>query len=188
MLPGGRHRPSLLGLVLEAVEATVGAAEGEQLVVRDEGSRNGVYMRVREPVAIGYGDCFICGEQVFRVDPPPNVGEPTPDAEQTYFYASPRKAYVFTLVQLLAGGGEGLVYCAVGPSLVGREECQVNFPLDVFMSGTHARIDVAGDGSLTLADEGSKNGTFVRIKQQQPLVHGDYVFLGKQLLRVEITA
>jgi pSer/pThr/pTyr-binding forkhead associated (FHA) protein len=71
---------------------------------------------------------------------------------------------------------------------IGREECAVNFPLDVFMSGTHARIDVGAGGSLTLTDEGSRNGTYVRIKQSQPLLHGDYLFLGKQLLRVEITA
>lgn len=164
------------------------AYHGERLVVRDEGSHNGVYVRLRKPAPIGFGDQFLCGEQLFRVDPAAEPLEATPDAQQTYFYASPRKQYVFTIVQLLAGGGEGLVYCALGPTLIGREECQVNFPLDVYMSGTHARIDVAGDGTLTLADEGSKNGTYLRIRQQQELAHGDYVFLGKQLLRVEITA
>ena len=33
-----------------------------------------------------------------------------------------------------------------------------------------------------------RNGTFVRIRGEQELVHGDYLFLGKQLLRVEMTA
>ena len=63
----------------------------------------------------------------------------------------------------------------------------MNFPLDVFMSGTHARIEAGPGGSLSLVDEGSKNGTYVRIKQSQALSHGDYLFLGRQLLRVEIT-
>ena len=40
---------------------------------------------------------------------------------------------------------------------------------------------------MTLTDLGSKNGTFVRINDESPLDHGDYVFLGQQLLRVEIT-
>lgn len=162
--------------------------QGNQLVVRDEGSLNGVYLRVRGSVPVGIGDHFLCGEQLFRIDPAPDTADPGPDADQTYFYASPRKTYAFALVQVLAGGGEGLVHCAPGSVHVGREECGVNFPLDVYMSGTHARIDVGGNGTLTLTDEGSKNGTYLRIKQNHPLVHGDYVFLGKQLLRVEITA
>jgi hypothetical protein len=162
--------------------------QGGQLVVHDEGSQNGVYVRLRGPVPVGIGDQFLCGEQMFRIDPAPDVGDGSPDADQTYFYASPRRPYVFALVQILAGGGEGLVHCAVGSVHIGREECAVNFPLDVYMSGTHARIDVGAGGSLTLVDEGSKNGTYVRIKQTHGLAHGDYVFLGKQLLRVEITA
>lgn len=162
--------------------------QGGQLVVRDEGSHNGIYIRLRGSTPVGIGDHFLCGEQTFRIDPAPDAGDGEPDADQTYFYASPRKPYVFTLVQVLAGGGEGLVHCAQGSVHIGREECAVNFPLDVYMSGTHARIDVAAGGSLTLTDEGSKNGTYVRIKQTHGLTHGDYVFLGKQLLRVEITA
>jgi pSer/pThr/pTyr-binding forkhead associated (FHA) protein len=40
---------------------------------------------------------------------------------------------------------------------------------------------------FTVNDLGSKNGTFVRITDESPLEHGDYVFLGQQLLRVEIS-
>ena len=36
-------------------------------------------------------------------------------------------------------------------------------------------------------DLGSKNGTFLRLKEESLLSHGDYVFIGQQLLRVEIT-
>ena len=39
---------------------------------------------------------------------------------------------------------------------------------------------------LTVSDLSSKNGTFLRIRGEQPLAHGDYVFMGQQLLRVEI--
>ena len=47
---------------------------------------------------------------------------------------------------------------------------------------------MSGDGSFTLTDAGSKNGTYVRIEGEHELSHGDYLFLGKQLLRVEMTA
>ena len=39
---------------------------------------------------------------------------------------------------------------------------------------------------MLLTDLGSKNGTFLRIRQDTTLSHGDYVFMGQQLLRVEI--
>jgi pSer/pThr/pTyr-binding forkhead associated (FHA) protein len=162
--------------------------ENGQLVVRDEGSLNGVFVRVREPVVVASGDHFLCGEQLFRLDPTPeDTAGPAPD--QTYFYSSPRKAYGFRLTQLLAGGGEGLVHCATGSTVtIGREECDINFPTDVYMSGTHAQVEASGDGRFLLGDQGSKNGTYLRVKGSQPLAHGDYLFLGKQLLRVEMTA
>ena len=63
----------------------------------------------------------------------------------------------------------------------------VNFLDDPFISGRHAQITMNADGQVTLTDLGSKNGTFVRINDEAPLGHGDYVFLGQQLLRVEVT-
>jgi pSer/pThr/pTyr-binding forkhead associated (FHA) protein len=46
---------------------------------------------------------------------------------------------------------------------------------------------MSADGQVTLTDLGSKNGTFVRINDELTLEHGDHVFLGQQLLRVEIS-
>jgi len=56
-------------------------------VVRDEGSLNGVYVRLRAPVSLGYGDTFLCGEQLFKIEPAPrDTAGPSPD--QTYFFVS----------------------------------------------------------------------------------------------------
>jgi pSer/pThr/pTyr-binding forkhead associated (FHA) protein len=159
-----------------------------KLVVRDEQSFNGVYVRVRDSASLSFGDTFLCGEQMFRLEPPPE-DTAAPGADQTYFYSSPRKQYTFRVVQILAGGGKGLVFCASGPSAeIGREDCDLNFPTDVYMSGAHAKIELGGDGNFKLVDQGSKNGSYLKVNGQQPLVHGDYLFLGKQLLRVEMTA
>jgi hypothetical protein len=162
--------------------------ESGQLVVRDEGSLNGVYVRLREPTALSYGDTFVCGEQVFRLDPPPrDTAGPAPD--QTFFYSSPRKRYTFNVAQLLTGGGVGITLCATASGVtIGREECDVNFPTDVYMSGSHAKLDMASEGAFTLTDQESKNGTYLRVKETQRLQHGDYLFLGRELLRVEMTA
>lgn len=160
---------------------------GDKLVVRDEGAANGVYVRVKRPTPLRVGDCFLCGEQVFRVEDAP--GEVTgPDRDQTYFYSSPRRPSNFSIVQIVAGGVPGMVHCALNNvALIGREDSDLNFPLDVFMSGNHAKLERQGD-AFVLTDLQSRNGTFVRIRGEHELSHGDYLFLGKQLLRVEMTA
>jgi hypothetical protein len=162
--------------------------ESGQLVVRDEGSLNGIYVRLREPTTLTYGDTFVCGEQVFRLDAAPrDTAGPAPD--QTYFYSSPRKRYTFSVAQLLTGGGIGIALCASGPTVaIGREECDLNFPTDVYMSASHAKLESHNETSFTLTDLDSKNGTYLRIKSTQKLQHGDYLFLGRELLRVEMTA
>lgn len=160
---------------------------GEKLVVRDEGSTNGVFVRLRQPVPLQPGDMFICGEQVFRLDATP-ADSAGPDSDQTYFYSSPKRPSPFRITQILRGGRDGMVFCARESTVsVGREESDMNFPDDVYMSGHHAKVEMVGDGKFSLSDVGSKNGTYVQIKDEHELVHSDYLFLGKQLLRVEMT-
>lgn len=157
------------------------------LCVRDEGSLNGVYLRVRGTVPIDPEDYFLAGEQVFRVDSPPKSNdEPGPDG--TYFYSSPKHHSPFRITQLLQGGAYGMTVCARGASLqIGREGGDLNFPTDLYMSASHCKIDETG-GGLTLTDLGSRNGTYLRLKAERELAHGDYLFVGRKLLRVEITA
>ena len=160
---------------------------GETLVVRDEGSLNGIYLRARQPATLSVGDQFLCGEQVFRVEATPKDTS-GPDPDRTHFYASPKRPSPFRVVQILAGGAPGMVFCARESGVViGREESDMNFPEDIYMSGQHAKIDMARDGQFTLTDVGSRNGSYLRIKGEHELTHGDYLFLGKQLLRVEMT-
>lgn len=161
---------------------------GEKLIVRDEKSANGVFVRIRQPAPIEPRQVLLCGEQVFRLDATPKDTS-GPDPDQTYFYSSPKRPSPFRVVQLLEGGADGMVYCARENSVqIGREDCDMNFPDDVFMSGAHAKIELAADGKFSLVDLGSRNGTYVRISGEKELAHGDYLFVGHQLLRVEQTA
>ena len=68
---------------------------------------------------------------------------------------------------------------------IGREGVDIEFPDDRFISGRHCALEFTPQG-YTLTDLGSRNGTFVRISESQTLEHGDFIFLGRQLLRVEI--
>jgi pSer/pThr/pTyr-binding forkhead associated (FHA) protein len=156
--------------------------------VRDESpSGNGVFVRTRAPVPLKTGDRFLVGEQLMRVETtPPETAGLGPDDEGTYVFASPRRASRMRLVQLLRGGDYGLIFRATSDVItLGREGNDVNFPEDPFISGRHAQV-AFNDAGLMLTDLGSKNGTFVRIREDTPLSHGDYVFMGQQLLRVEI--
>jgi len=158
-----------------------------KLFVRDETSANGIFVRIRQPTPMKTGDTFLVGEQVLKVETtPPETAGLGPDKDGTYVFASPRRASPLRLVQLLRGGDLGLVFRAGGNVVtLGRDTNDVNFPEDPFISGHHAQVSMV-DGGLVLADLGSKNGTFLRIRDDKELSHGDYVFMGQQLLRVEI--
>jgi pSer/pThr/pTyr-binding forkhead associated (FHA) protein len=140
------------------------------------------------------GAAFLVGEQLLRIDASPIETLPTPESDGTYFYTSPRRPARFILTQLLVGGASGMVFRARNDALaIGREGNDVNFPEDPFISGRHAQVTAVeppratGEPIFELTDLGSKNGTFLRMPGETPLNHGDYVFLGQQLLRVEIT-
>jgi pSer/pThr/pTyr-binding forkhead associated (FHA) protein len=160
---------------------------GGKLVVRDEGSLNGVFWRLRGSVDLSPGDHVLAGEQLFRIEGPPKANDgPAPDG--TYFYSSPKHPAQFRILQLLQGGAIGMAVCARGQGLqIGREGGDLNFPGDLYMSASHCKIEEAG-GKLTLTDLNSRNGTYVRLKAERELGHGDYLFIGRKLLRVEITA
>lgn len=163
------------------------SSQGGRLFVQDLGSQNGVFIRIKKPTPVRDGAFMLVGEQLLRLDRRA-FSDGSPAANGTYFYGSPRPNGSYRIVQCLAGGGEGRVASAEGNTLsMGRESNTMNFPDDRFISGHHARLDAASDSDdVILTDTGSRNGTFVRIDGAQELFHGDYLFVGQQLLRVEI--
>ena len=159
----------------------------DRLVVRDEGSLNGVYYRIRGTVEISPGDTFLAGEQLFRLDPTPKASDGA-DPDGTYFYSSPKYPSAFRLNQVLEGGAVGMTVCTRGSTIqIGREDGDLNFPADLFMSARHCTVEER-EGRYYLTDLDSRNGTYVRIKTERALNHGDYVFIGRRLLRVEMNS
>jgi hypothetical protein len=160
-------------------------AAGKELIVRDEGSLNGIYVRITGTAELAAGSTILVGEQVLTVTPAPQP-EDVPDSEGTYYSASMPRHAVLEVRQNLRGGASGWVFRLGAESVtLGREGNDINFPEDPFISGHHAELRIAG-GMLSVTDLGSRNGTFVRVNSERVLKHGDYVFLGQQLLRVEI--
>ncbi len=166
--------------------------QNNTLVVRDEYSLNGVYVRISGSAELAIGSTILVGEQVLQVGLAPQI-EDVPDAEGTYYSASMPRPAVLEIKQQLRGGQPGAVFRPRTEHItVGRENNDINFPEDPFISGRHAELKYTAGatgtaaGTLTVADLGSRNGTFIRVNGERVLKHGDYVFLGQQLLRVEI--
>lgn len=156
------------------------------LLVRDEGAPNGLYVKLRDAHALKAGDRFFVGERLLRYRGAEKVVE-----QNAGRHGSPRPSdRLFTVDELLEGGGVGRVCRRPGPLMsIGRAACDLNFSRDGFVSARHAEISMAGDTAF-LRDLGSANGTFLRLpsREEHPLQHGDYLLMGRELLRVEIAA
>jgi DNA-directed RNA polymerase subunit RPC12/RpoP len=85
---------------------------------------------------------------------------------------------------VMEGGQPGEVYDLKDETAIGRTMGDISFPHDGYMSSRHARIVRRGD-DFVLLDEGSRNGTFIRIKNEIKLESGDMILIGKQLFRFE---
>jgi pSer/pThr/pTyr-binding forkhead associated (FHA) protein len=161
----------------------------ERLVLRDEGSANGVYLKVRDPVALQPGDLFVAGERLLRYDGPVEVPRSAPSDPP--FLGAPRpQGTVMRVTEVLAGARTGRTCHRSGPSIsIGRAGCDLNFPSDPLLASRHAEVRIAEDGSVSLADvaEGG-SGVFLRVRAQEPveLQAGDVLRVGQQQLRLEV--
>jgi pSer/pThr/pTyr-binding forkhead associated (FHA) protein len=90
-------------------------------------------------------------------------------------------------VQLLEGGIRGGAFpLKDGENAIGRENGDITFPSDGFVSGRHAVMQVAPE-RLLLRDLGSSNGTFLRLGAPSFVDNGDQFLIGRQLVRVELS-
>ncbi len=156
------------------------------LVVEDLASLNGVYYKITEPVSLQFGDIFMVGRHFFKVEKPEDLTGWHQEQDGTYLFYTGQSPAPFIITEIEDGGYEGSVFRPVdGILTLGREGNLVDIQDDPFVSSHHAILKEEGDG-LILVDQGSKNGTFIRIKGSRNLVHGDFVFIGSELMRVEI--
>lgn len=159
----------------------------DRLVLRDEGSVNGVYVRLRGPALLEPGDLFVAGDHLFRYDGV--VDLPWGAEGDTPLLGAPRpQGTAFRVVEVLAGGRTGRTCHRSGSIALGRSGCEMNFPSDGQLATRHAEIRIAEDGSAELVDPGhGPAGVFLRVRPRQhvDLLGGDMLRLGDQLLRVE---
>ena len=189
--PAGRTQGDILfdrDSWVSPLHATFYYRDDGRLMIRDEASLNGVFLRVKGSANLQPGDRFMAGEQVFRLENTPRATD-GPEPDGTLFYSSPKRPSPFRVVQLLRGGMTATQVCARESVVtVGREGCDMNFPNDPYMSSRHCKVEQGSSGAYSLVDTGSKNGTYLCVHGERELLHGDYLFIGRELLRVDISA
>jgi len=83
------------------------------------------------------------------------------------------------------GGTRDVRYLA-GPAIViGREEGDIVYPDDEFLSRRHAQLAPGAKGCI-VEDLRSSNGTFLRLAARTRLSHKDCLRIGEHLFRFEV--
>jgi len=160
---------------------------GGRVVVQPLDTVNGVYVKVRGAVELQAGDQFLVGKEVLRFEPlAPEERDPPSLVEHgvRLFGSAPREAWGRVRQITVAGTTRDLWHLVRPEMVLGREEGDVTFPDDEFMSRRHAALKRAG-ARARLEDLGSSNGTFVRLRGERALEPGDVLRMGDQLMRYE---
>ncbi|MEZ4392044.1 MAG: FHA domain-containing protein [Polyangiales bacterium] len=155
------------------------------VTVRDDGSLNGVYVRVERQVAveINDGDVFRIGQEILLFEA---FSEVSRLADGTERIGSESEGLVGRISLVTGRDAYGNAFPVPVTGLyLGRERGDILFPEDGYVSGLHCHLAVV-NGKLTLTDVGSSNGSYVRIREQRGLRNGDYLLMGQQLFRLQI--
>ncbi|PRQ05921.1 FHA domain protein [Enhygromyxa salina] len=159
------------------------------LHLADLGSRNGVYLRLTEPTPVYPGDHFLLGNQLLRLDHLGSPWQETPlDTHQVRGFGTPVKPPWAALTRVCVGEIEDDRYHIRGTEMtIGREQGEIVFPSDGFLSRAHARVRMeVHEKAMTvlLEDLGSANGTYVRIRGAVSVPYGAMFRVGDQIFRV----
>jgi pSer/pThr/pTyr-binding forkhead associated (FHA) protein len=159
---------------------------GTQLAVRDEGSLNGVYLKLKpqEPNRLEYGDVFRIGQEIIRFEELRGLG-PSPDGVERF--GSPAKGYIGRLALVIGRDTTGNAFPIPERGVhCGRERGDILFSEDGYVSGLHCQIARAADGQVYLTDLGSSNGSFIRLRSERAIGGGDILLMGQQLFRIDL--
>jgi pSer/pThr/pTyr-binding forkhead associated (FHA) protein len=150
---------------------------------------NGVYFRLRpgDTSRIMDGDHLLLGKEVlrFEVVEPEERNLDTAIQHGVRLFGSPVRSPWARLRQIVQSGvARDIYHLVAAAAVVGREEGDLRFPDDEFMSRRHAQISNV-DGRFEIVDLESSNGTYVRVRGDRALKRGDVIRMGDQLFRFE---
>lgn len=156
--------------------------------IRDLGSTNGVFVRLRAPARLQSGDLVLIGLEVLRFELVTAADKglgPAMDGDTQVFGSPMLPRYARLSQRTVEGVTRDIYHVSKDEMVVGREAGDIVFTTDPFMSRRHASFTRERDGSFTLNDLGSSNGTYLAIRDEVALADGDHVRVGQHLFRLE---
>lgn len=157
--------------------------------LRDLDSLNGIFARIREPVEIADGDMLLIGQQVLRFETLSDGELPLGPAKLNgvLVFGTPEVPRIARLVQYTTEGvGRDVHYLYRDETVLGRENGDIVFTDDPFLSRRHAAITIdRAAGRFVLRDLGSSNGTAVQLAGERKLADGDQFRIGRHLFRFD---
>ena len=157
-------------------------ATHEGLVIESD-SLNGVYYKLEGRTELQHEDFFRVGQELLMYE---DLPEPMATVDGTERMGSPNPGYwgrvsvMVSPTQIVAG----FPFAEVGVE-IGRENGDITFPDDGYVSGSHCRVYGDEEG-VFLEDLGSSNGTYMRVRRGQLIRPGTMILVGQQLFRVDL--
>src|SRR4029079_12374724 len=148
-----------------------------QINVKDEGSLNGVYLKLRpnEQYLLEYGEVFRIGQAIIRLEELKGAGR-SPDGVERF--GSPAKGYIGRLALVIGRDTTGHSFPIPERGVhCGRERGDILFSEDGYVSGLHCRVAKGPDGRVYLTDIGSSNGTFMRLRSERAVAGTDILLM-----------
>jgi pSer/pThr/pTyr-binding forkhead associated (FHA) protein len=149
---------------------------------------NGVFRKLDAPVELRDGDVVLLGREVLRFElVEADEKNPLPLVRHgvALFGSPPREPWARLLQIVPSGGVRDIRHLCDDEVVLGREEGDLVFSDDAFLSRRHATFTWDGQRAL-LSDLGSSNGTFFRLSGPHQLKHNEHLRMGDQLFRIEL--
>jgi pSer/pThr/pTyr-binding forkhead associated (FHA) protein len=162
-------------------------AYGGVVRVRPLDTVNGVFLRLRDPHDLQPGDIIYIGKELVRFESLAQEERDPPSLVEhgvRLFGSAPRESWARLRQLTCAGTTRDLWYLSRPEIVLGREEGDITFPDDEFMSRRHAVVARSGNRAR-LIDQNSSNGTYLRLRGDRELRPSDVLRMGDQLLRFE---
>ncbi|MBU1240546.1 FHA domain-containing protein, partial [Myxococcota bacterium] len=153
------------------------------IFIEDLDSLNGTFFRITREELLKDGAIFRLGTEVLRFRTLPDE---MVDEQGTEILGSPNLKAWGRLELIMGKEGAGAAYSLTGEIIkIGREEGDITFPDDGYVSGEHLELNYM-DGQIYLVDLNSSNGSYLKISGLREVEPSVPILMGYQLYRIEL--
>ena len=160
-------------------------SENQEVVVTDDNSLNGVFVKLPPNVSIEVrsGQILRIGQELLLFEAV-DFGSTAPDG--THRLGSPIEGLWGRVALIVARGRIGNAFPIGGDGVIlGRERGNILFPEDGYVSGLHLRVHMENN-RYYVTDLGSSNGSYIKVNSEIRVGSGDFVLMGQQLFRIDV--